>query len=428
MWVYNQSTPDPHSHTATVITINLLFPALALLAIAFRFFVRLRLKRTPWLDDYAALSSAVLAGVYGAIAVAQSRWGLGLNAAYFPVENVVPFGKIQYAGGPVYTMALLGFKISLLSSYLRIGGFVNTYKYIIFAAIAACTINQLIFTFLLLFACNPVAKQWDATIPGHCINTVPSYYGLAGTSLGFDILIIALPLPVLGNLQLRRKQKIALMGVFALGFFVTIIQIIRIFTVKNLKSYTDSRPIVIWSVIEISLGVISTCIPTYAPLFRAFTSLNSYYNRYGYYNDNGNAYALATRNMTNRASRRHANTHTNQSTSTSRLDRDLEILDDGTTIGKGGGFETTIMSVNTPMSSTFAGSSVGGAGGSVGRPRDSDSEELIKRSALQVQMPAGVVLNQSQEEPPGTGVSGREEEDAFQIHTFTEFKIERHQV
>jgi len=174
--------------------------------------------------------------------------------------------------------------------------------------------------------------------------------------------------------------------------------------------------------------VISTCIPTYAPLFRAFTSLNSYYNRYGYYNDNGNAYALATRNMTNRASRRHANTHTNQSTSTSRLDRDLEILDDGTTIGKGGGFETTIMSVNTPMSSTFAGSSVGGAGGSVGRPRDSDSEELIKRSALQVQMPAGVVLNQSQEEPPGTGVSGREEEDAFQIHTFTEFKIERHQV
>lgn len=71
MWVYNQSTPDPHSHTATVITINLLFPALALLAIAFRFFVRLRLKRTPWLDDYAALSSAVLAGVYGAIAVAR---------------------------------------------------------------------------------------------------------------------------------------------------------------------------------------------------------------------------------------------------------------------------------------------------------------------------------------------------------------------
>lgn len=71
MWVYNQSTPDPHSHTATVITINILFPTLAFIAIAFRFYVRLRLKRTPWFDDYAALSSAVLGAVYGAIAVAR---------------------------------------------------------------------------------------------------------------------------------------------------------------------------------------------------------------------------------------------------------------------------------------------------------------------------------------------------------------------
>lgn len=179
--------------------------------------------------------------------------------------------------------------------------------------------------------------------------------------------------------------------------------------------------------------VISTCIPTYAPLFRAFTSLNSYYNRYGYnsgYGHNGNAYALATRSMTNRASRRHTNAHTNtQSTSTSRLDRDLEILDDGTTIGKGGGFETTIMSVNTPMSSTFPGSSVGET--SVGKARDSDSEELIKRSAAQVQGLAVPEAVHHHEEPPGTGLSmggTSAEEDLLQIHTFTEFKIERHHV
>lgn len=57
------------------------------------------------------------------------------------------------------------------------------------------------------------------------------------------------------QLQLRRRQKIALVVLFALGFFVTIIQIIRIFTVKNLKTYTDSKPIIIWSVIEISVAV-----------------------------------------------------------------------------------------------------------------------------------------------------------------------------
>lgn len=84
---------------------------------------------------------------------------------------------------------------------------------------------------------------------------VPFYFALAGTSIGLDLIIIALPLPVLWKLQLRLKQKIILAGLFTLGFFVTVIQIIRIFTVKDLKTYTDSKNIVIWSCVEISLGV-----------------------------------------------------------------------------------------------------------------------------------------------------------------------------
>lgn len=68
---------------------------------------------------------------------------------------------------------------------------------------------------------------------------------------------------------------------------MTIIQIIRIFSIKNLTSYTDSATVIMWSVIEISLGVschirpqilhrlltilkiIVPCIPTYAPLVRS---------------------------------------------------------------------------------------------------------------------------------------------------------------
>lgn len=168
----------------------------------------------------------------------ETRWGLGLSAEYFPPENEIPFSKMQYAGGPIYTLSLLGFKISLLASYLRIGGFVKTYRLVIHAVIAACVCNQIIFTFLLSFGCNPVrylyllttriiiqllgdchmangvwmvqvAKQWDQTIPGKCINTVASYYALAGTSLGFDVIIIALPLPILMRLQLKLRQKVA---------------------------------------------------------------------------------------------------------------------------------------------------------------------------------------------------------------------------
>ncbi|RAK77460.1 uncharacterized protein BO72DRAFT_509303 [Aspergillus fijiensis CBS 313.89] len=273
-WVHNLAHPDPHSHVARVIAICLTFSISALLAVLLRLHIRLHTKRDLWLDDYAAICSALLGLGYAGVAVAQTRYGLGLDAASFPDANVVMFSKIQYAGGPLYILALLFFKVSLLTSYLRIGGFVAAYRWVIIAVTGAVACNQLAFTLLLTLACQPVAKQWDSSIPGTCIDTVASYYAPypTGTSLGFDIVIIALPLPVLWTLQLRHTQKVALIGIFALGFFITIIQIIRIFTIKNLKTYTDSQPIVLWSDVEISLGVIIACIPTYGPYFHAFAS------------------------------------------------------------------------------------------------------------------------------------------------------------
>ncbi|KOC12465.1 integral membrane protein [Aspergillus flavus AF70] len=318
-WVYNLEKPDPHSDFGQVIAICLVFTIAAFLAIILRFYIRIHTKRSLWLDDYAALYSAIMVAGYCASSILQTRWGLGLHAEYFPAANVKEFSKVQYVGGPFYAMALLGFKVSLLASYLRIGGFVKVYRTIIIVAIVAVVVNQVIFTFLFIFPCRPIAMQWDSDLSGKCIDTLKSYYALAGshsrlydpfiycpiltntgTSLGFDLLIIALPLPVLWNLQLGKRQKVALCCVFAIGFFVTIIQIIRIFTIARLKTYTDSKPVILWSIIEISLAVIIACVPTYGPYFRVFVSNISSYRR----RPTGQDYPLTSGNRQTRASSR----------------------------------------------------------------------------------------------------------------------------
>ncbi|RDW60503.1 putative integral membrane protein (Pth11) [Aspergillus mulundensis] len=281
-WVHNLQTPDPNSHISRVNGVCLSFATAACIAVALRFHVRINVKKSLWVDDYATLSSAVLEAVYAGLTVAQTRWGLGLSAEYLPEANEVMMGKMQYIEGPTYTLALLGFKISLLASYLRIGGFVKLYRVVIFAVIAAC-----------------IARQWDKSIPGTCINTVASYYGIAGTSLGFDAIIIALPLPILAKLQLKLRQKILLGMLFSLGFFVTIIQIIRIFTVKHLKTYTDSQAVILWSHVEVSLGIIISCVPTYGPYFRALAiNISSYRRRptQGYGQSYGETYGVSSRN------------------------------------------------------------------------------------------------------------------------------------
>ncbi|KAJ5663647.1 hypothetical protein N7507_004378 [Penicillium longicatenatum] len=274
-WVYNLHEEDPNSEIPKVIGVCLTFSIISFFAVCLRFYVRISRNRLLWIDDYSSLASSIMTLAYAGIAVAQTRWGQGLTSAFFPEENVIPFSK--YAGGPIYCLDLLGFKVALLASYLRIAGVVALYRKVIIFAIIVCVINQLIFTFIISMSCAPIAKQWDSSLEGHCINTIPFYFSLAGTSIGLDILIIALPLPVLWRLQLKAKQKIFLVCLFALGFFVTVIQVIRIFTVKALVTYTDSKNIVIWSCVEVSLGVIISCIPTYGPLFKSRASMDKSY-------------------------------------------------------------------------------------------------------------------------------------------------------
>ena len=50
---------------------------------------------------------------------------------------------------------------------------------------------------------------------------------------------------------------------------MTIVQAIRIQTIADLATYTESQAIIEWSIVEINLGVIIACIPTFRPLLRS---------------------------------------------------------------------------------------------------------------------------------------------------------------
>lgn len=68
-----------------------------------------------------------------------------------------------------------------------------------------------------LFQCTPLEKLWNPTLPGHCINFLGAIIGNAVPNIVTDILILALPMPLLWHLQTGYLQKIMLSGVFLLG-------------------------------------------------------------------------------------------------------------------------------------------------------------------------------------------------------------------
>lgn len=95
-----------------------------------------------------------------------------------------------------------------------------------------------------------------------------------------------LPFPVLMHLNMQNRKKVVLLGLFGLGIFITVIQIIRIMTVHRLAVYTDSAPLIMWSAVETNLGIIVACVPCLSPLFKYFKDRTLSASRNNYNNNN----------------------------------------------------------------------------------------------------------------------------------------------
>ena len=65
--------------------------------------------------------------------------------------------------------------------------------------------------------CIPVAKFWDDSIQGFCLNKTHLWFSNASMHISTDIAILIIPIPALMAVDLPRKQKIVLMIMFALG-------------------------------------------------------------------------------------------------------------------------------------------------------------------------------------------------------------------
>ncbi|KAJ0308675.1 hypothetical protein COL516b_003219 [Colletotrichum fioriniae] len=320
-WTYN--TPPGTPSTGPQITaIALVFTALSLIIMMLRLYVRVIMLKAAGSDDWVIFATWFAAAGFAIVSTIQTKWGLGLEKLEdMPAQNLYNFGLLQYAGAPFYISSILGFKISLLLSYLR---FIpkGPYRWATFVTIGLCVAYHLAFLLVQINLCTPVgfshllfqdrtnidkeqiAKQWDPTITnGSCIPGVPFYTSMASLTIAFDVIVYVpqikpalkrqltvgllsmfLPFPVLASSKIQKRKKFVLLGLFGLGAFITVIQIIRIQTVHALANYLDSSPLIMWSAIENNLGIIVCCIPTLAPLVKYFNEKSrsgSRSNKYG---------------------------------------------------------------------------------------------------------------------------------------------------
>lgn len=115
-------------------------------------------------------------------------------------------------------------KLSILSMYHRtfcatsdVRSYGIRLKYLIWVIMFVCACCFIGFQAAGIFACMPIARNWDKSVPGSCIPSKPRYYAYVAFNFVTDIMILVLPLPLINRLNITRRQKFGLIVVFCLG-------------------------------------------------------------------------------------------------------------------------------------------------------------------------------------------------------------------
>jgi hypothetical protein len=201
----------------------------------------------------------------------------------------------------LYVTAVNMYKISLLFLYFRIFP-VRSIRLGSYICGGLSTAWNLACIFAAIFQCTPRERLWYPWLEGTCINLFLTQLCISVPSIMCDIAILCLPIPHVWRLKTNMTQRIFLIGIFLLGSYVVFTSIYRfkVYLGYNnddvpCKFYsrhpsaalrdtggemlTVGRPDTLadgcaWNVIEISSGIVSSCLPTLGTLVRIiFTSL-----------------------------------------------------------------------------------------------------------------------------------------------------------
>ncbi|TVY14212.1 L-fucose-proton symporter [Lachnellula arida] len=234
-------------------------------------------------DDWLVILAWFIAfGLSFAIDYGTSK-GLGRRDADIAPEWLGPLRSSEYAFTILYNPALMATKTSILVFYLRMSK--NTQSILRIASyitLGIVNVAGVVLTFLNLFQCSPVRAAYDPSMSqGQCLSIVTLYLCSAPVNIITDLAILVLPIPVLTGMRLPQRQKTILVLTFALGIFVSIVDVVRIYYLQQASSdqtatheqlgtasdfpYNASTAFM-WSAVEVNVGIICACIPTLKPL------------------------------------------------------------------------------------------------------------------------------------------------------------------
>ncbi|KAI9830157.1 MAG: hypothetical protein M1819_005834 [Sarea resinae] len=246
----------------------IVFSVLVPFIVGLRFWCRLTIPKGLGSDDWIIFLSTVVSVVESVLLLVACDYGFGHHIKdLHPHDRLVSL-KMFWLSQVFYKVCVGLTKSSILLLYLRfmVGKVYRGLCWGLFTVVVLYAFASILATIL---ECTPVPRVYDKSIAGTCINISAFWYANAVYSILTDVLILALPMPMVYGLKLPTRSKNALMLVFALGGFVTVTSILRMTTLNITSKTPDSTwtlKSTMWTVVELNIGIICACLPTLRPI------------------------------------------------------------------------------------------------------------------------------------------------------------------
>ncbi|OAQ57660.1 MFS transporter [Pochonia chlamydosporia 170] len=216
--------------------------------------------------------------------------GLGKRDNDISDDDRATLRRCEYAFSVLYNPALMATKTSVLIFYLRLTKGTQIFlRHVSWATLLVVNLTGIVLTVMNIFLCSPIRAAWTVGVDesATCIPLLTELICAAPVNIITDLAILTVPIPILTRLRLPSRQKMILVVTFALGIFITVVNVIRIYYLQKAiievpTSDSSTGPnmrfgdqadfgwyaslSLMWSVVEVNVGLACLCVPTLKPL------------------------------------------------------------------------------------------------------------------------------------------------------------------
>ncbi|KAK3943360.1 hypothetical protein QBC46DRAFT_377642 [Diplogelasinospora grovesii] len=267
--------PDHDDNSPRMIAAAFATWTIAFIFVVLRLWTRARIVRVLGAADWFICLSLIACLGFCVGLVEETRHGMGKHYLDINIPvDYVPMMEAWWFTLLCYTLTLALTKISICLLYLTIFTF-EWARRACYLVLAIVVISNMWATIAVFTACIPLQAFWDRTVIATYCQSEASWWANTGLAVGTDLLIFLLPIPMVLPLKLPRRQKVVVVGIFAVGFFICLVSLIRLAYLiqeqtKPDPDFTYNPTLTYWTALEIHTAIVIACVMTLKPLITKF--------------------------------------------------------------------------------------------------------------------------------------------------------------